>query len=111
PATLVFDHPNPMAVTQLLLTEIGGGPEEKAPSPFEEELQRLEGLLITVANDGDRLAEVEPRLRYLSNRLRTVLSAAGGSQPADTDQGADDDLDAVSDDDMFELIDKELGSA
>ncbi|MFD3466027.1 SDR family NAD(P)-dependent oxidoreductase [Streptomyces sp. NPDC058682] len=110
PATLVFDHPTPMAVARLILTEVGGGAEEQSSSPFEAELQQLEALLITVSSDEERVAEIEPQLRYLSNRLRTVLNRAG-SQPTVTDDVSDDDLDAASDDDIFELIDKELGSA
>ncbi|WP_313956512.1 SDR family NAD(P)-dependent oxidoreductase [Streptomyces sp. SAJ15] len=109
PATLVFDHPTPVEVARLLFKEVGGVAEQ-APSPFEAELQKLEAMLITVASDEERLAEIEPRLRYLSNRLRTVLSGAGG-RPADADEGSGDDLDVASDDDIFELIDKELGSA
>ncbi|MBH5333910.1 SDR family NAD(P)-dependent oxidoreductase [Streptomyces pactum] len=110
PATLVFDHPSPEAVTRLLLKELGGGAGEEAPSPFEAELQKLEAMLITVAADEARLAEVEPRLRYLGNRIRAVLSGTD-TRPADADDMSDDDLDVVSDDDIFDLIDKELGSA
>uniref|UniRef100_UPI0030F4294C SDR family NAD(P)-dependent oxidoreductase n=1 Tax=Streptomyces sp. GSL17-111 TaxID=3121596 RepID=UPI0030F4294C len=33
PATLVFDHPNPVAVARLLLAEIGGAVEETRPAP------------------------------------------------------------------------------
>jgi NADPH:quinone reductase-like Zn-dependent oxidoreductase/acyl carrier protein len=109
PATLVFDHPTPADVVRLLLDEVGGAAAEDRRSPFDEELRRLEELLIKVAGDDRKLAEIEPRLRYLSNRLRVVLSGAGGGS-SDVDAGPDDDLD-VSDDAMFDLIDKELGSA
>ena len=71
-------------------------------------MQKLEALLITVASDEHQLAEIKPRLHYLSNRLRIVLSGTNG-QPNDAEEGSDD-LNVASDDDMFELIDKELGS-
>jgi acyl carrier protein len=107
PTTLIFDHPSPAAVTQLLLTE-AGGVEKKRLSPLEEGLQQIEALLIAVASDERQLAEFEPRLRSFSNRLRTVL---GGqmSQLSDAGEASDDYLDGVSDEEMFELIDKELG--
>ena len=108
PATLVFDHPTPVEVAQLLLREAGGDAVEDGRSPFDEELRRLEDLLVAVAQDQQRLTEIKPRLHYLSKRLRAVLSGAGG-EPAAED-GPDGDLD-LSDDEMFDLIDKELGSA
>jgi hypothetical protein len=92
------------------LKDVGGGPAEKGRSPFDEELEKLESLLIAVASDERQFAEVEPRLRYLSNRLRTVLSGANGHQNV-ADEGSDDDLDMASDNEMFELIDRELGAA
>ncbi|UYQ66232.1 SDR family NAD(P)-dependent oxidoreductase [Streptomyces peucetius] len=110
PATLVFDHPTPAEVAQLLLKEVGGGTTEEAGSPFDEELKGLEALLITAASDERVLADIEPRLRYLSNRMRAVLGGHD-SQAHDTDTGTDDELDVASDDEIFDLIDKELGSA
>ncbi|WP_405162984.1 SDR family NAD(P)-dependent oxidoreductase [Nocardia sp. NBC_01499] len=110
PATLVFDYPTPIEVTRLLLTHVGGGTEQKGRSPIDEELRRLDALLITVASDADQLADIEPRLRYLSNRLRALLSGSN-SPAADADGESAADFDVASDNEMFELIDKELGSA
>ncbi|MFI9155915.1 SDR family NAD(P)-dependent oxidoreductase [Streptomyces sp. NPDC053367] len=113
PATLVFDHPTPLAAARLILSEVGGAAAEQRPSPLDAELQRLEAFLIAVSADQRQLAqltEVEPRLRSLSNRLRTLLSTATTGHD-DTDDHLEDDLDFASDSDMFDLIDKELGSA
>jgi acyl carrier protein len=108
PSTLVFYHPTPADVAKLLLTEVGGS-EEKGRPPLEEELQKIEALLITVASDEQQLAEFKPRLRSFSNRLRFVLGQTKSDRD-DADEGSDDDLYGVSDDEMFELIDEEIGS-
>nr|APD71625.1 type I polyketide synthase 19 [Streptomyces sp.] len=113
PATLVFDHPTPVEAARRILDEAGGATAGPRPSPLDEELQRLEALLIAVAGHEQQLAGAEPRLRSLSNRLRTLLSTTGAGHD-DTDDLEDDlenDLDFASDSEMFDLIDKELGSA
>ncbi|WP_432040680.1 SDR family NAD(P)-dependent oxidoreductase, partial [Streptomyces cucumeris] len=109
PATLVFDHPTPMEVARLILKEVGGVPTQEQRPPYDDELRGLEELLIRVADDERGLAEIEPRLRYLGNRLRAVLSGVGEGVSG-VDVESDGDLDPVSDDEMFDLIDKELGS-
>ncbi|MGV4987466.1 SDR family NAD(P)-dependent oxidoreductase [Streptomyces sp. NRAIS4] len=110
PATLVFDHPTPVEVARFILGEAGGTSAGQRPSPLDEELQRLEALLIAVSGDEQQLTGAEPRLRSLSNRLRTLLSATTTGHD-DTGDTFEDDLDFVSDREMFDLIDKELGSA
>ncbi|MEV6766972.1 phosphopantetheine-binding protein, partial [Streptomyces sp. NPDC051105] len=108
PSTLVFDHPTPDGVSTLLLAEVGG-PAESGRSPLEEGLQQIEALLTQVAGDERQLAELEPRLRAFSNRLWSVLGGPSG-QSDGLDEDPDDFLDGVSDEEMFELIDKELGT-
>ncbi|MBB5940352.1 NADPH:quinone reductase-like Zn-dependent oxidoreductase/acyl carrier protein [Streptomyces zagrosensis] len=110
PATLVFDHPTPADTARLILTEVGGAAAGPGPSPLDEELQRLEALLIALSGHEQQLAGAEPRLRSLSNRLRTLLGHTGNGQD-DTDDHLEEDLDFVSDSEMFDMIDKELGSA
>lgn len=108
PATLVFDRPTPRDVTALILEEVGGV-AEPAPPRYQAELRGLEHVLVAVAEDKEQLARLAPQLRYLNNRLREVLSVTTEVE-SPSDGTADGGFDVVSDDEMFDLIDKELGS-
>ncbi|SEB30133.1 rifamycin polyketide synthase modules 7 and 8 [Amycolatopsis tolypomycina] len=87
PATLVFDHPNPLALARHLRTELA---VEEA-SPADAVLAGLAGLetAIAAASDGDRIAA----------RLRELLKAAE-ARPSTSD-----DLDTASDEELFALVD------
>ncbi|WP_330464859.1 SDR family NAD(P)-dependent oxidoreductase [Streptomyces longwoodensis] len=110
PTTLVFDHPTPAAVAGLLHDRVGGRQDDR-PSPMDEALRQMEALL--ASGDESELAAFELRLRSLGNRLRSVLGAMGGTGGGRDDTLVEDvdDLEGVSDDEIFELIDKEIGLA
>jgi malonyl CoA-acyl carrier protein transacylase len=89
PTTALFDHPTPVALAQRLHGELVGGPW----SPIDE-LDRLEARLRESADDNTRLA--------VAGRLRSLLVGLGGG--ADTAR-----LDSATDDELFELVDDDLG--
>ncbi len=107
--TLVFDQPNPAALAVHLaerLAEAEAGPP--AAARVDAELDRLAGLLpglVSAMPDGDRAA--------VARRLRALLAALDPHVPAGTgiDAGIDAGIDIESADaqEMFDLIDRDLG--
>ncbi|MEU8633146.1 SDR family NAD(P)-dependent oxidoreductase [Amycolatopsis sp. NPDC048633] len=89
PTTALFDHPTPVALAERLHLELVGG----RWSPIDE-LDRLEARLRESADDDTRLA--------VAGRLRSLLAGLGGG--ADTAS-----LDSATDDELFELVDDDLG--
>ncbi|HZG07166.1 MAG TPA: SDR family NAD(P)-dependent oxidoreductase, partial [Streptomyces sp.] len=97
-ATIVFDHPNPQALSVHLREELGlEGAGDAEPSVLGE-LKRLEAALTVPPGDTDTRTEVETRLRALLRRL---------GEPAPQQEGSE--LEDATDDEMFALIEQELG--
>ncbi|WTI49186.1 SDR family NAD(P)-dependent oxidoreductase [Streptomyces longwoodensis] len=101
--TLVFDHPTPEAVVRHLRAELGLKGDD-APDPVFDELDGLERALSSYTPDTDTRVKITKRLESLL--WEWTRSEADAPDPVDAA-----DLAAVSDDEMFELIDRELGSA
>jgi acyl carrier protein len=99
-ATLVFDYPTPAALAgqlRLQITRDGVSPGTLAL----EEISRLEQLIQNVpSGDGARA--------NLTLRMKALVSVLEGAQ--DT-RAADDDLEAATAENIFELLDQELGEA
>ncbi|MFJ7212994.1 SDR family NAD(P)-dependent oxidoreductase [Amycolatopsis sp. NPDC098790] len=89
PTTVLFDYPTPVALARCLHGELVGGPW----SPLDE-LDRLEARLRESADDDTRQA--------VAGRLRSLLAGLGAG--ADTAS-----LDSATDDELFELVDDDLG--
>ncbi|MGW1769056.1 acyltransferase domain-containing protein, partial [Streptomyces sp. NPDC002073] len=111
PATLVYDHPTPVAlavyVAAALAPEVpsaAAGPLSSPPGSVDDELDRL-GDVLTAA-DGEARERAAARLQELLAGLGAPAAAAEGS--AGELAGLLHDAD---DDDLFDLIDSELGSS
>ncbi|MFC5667975.1 type I polyketide synthase, partial [Kitasatospora misakiensis] len=102
PATLVFDHPTPQAITRFLLA--GLAPADARKSPALAELDRLEAVLAGLAPD-------EQRDKEITVRLQTVLAQWTAEQrggPAAEESVAERIQDASADE-VLAFIDNELG--
>ncbi|ATL68224.1 type I polyketide synthase [Nocardia terpenica] len=106
PAALIFDHPTPEALTRHILATItASAPESESESPLLAELSRLEAGIDTLAPGADAAlpAEVAARLRRALARVESL--GAAGEDGAPGEQA----IAAASNDELFDLIDNELG--
>jgi acyl transferase domain-containing protein/NADP-dependent 3-hydroxy acid dehydrogenase YdfG/acyl carrier protein len=100
PATLAFDYPTSVAVSKLLVAEVERSATASSVS-VDEELGVLERRLSSLAAREAQRASVTARLRALVSQL----SAEQVVSEVDSD-----DLLAANAEEVFELIDRELGS-
>ncbi|HET9382347.1 MAG TPA: SDR family NAD(P)-dependent oxidoreductase [Streptomyces sp.] len=100
PATLVFDHPTPLALAAYLLAELGV--TEDALARVHAKIEDVESLIVGLRLDDAMKSRVAQRLQGLVARCNGVLDGAGVSTVADQ-------LESASADELFDFIDDELG--
>ncbi|MEH0515973.1 SDR family NAD(P)-dependent oxidoreductase [Streptomyces sp. B21-079] len=102
-ATLVFDHPTPNALADHLGAELF--PEDDGDSALDPRLKEIEAAYRATSDPAGR-AELAEALRGL---LESWAAPTGAPTGAPTPATVDEELVGASDQDMFDLIDKELG--
>jgi acyl carrier protein len=102
PATVVFDHPTPEALSTYLGAQLAGAqPEETTVLAAFSGLEKVELSLTRILEDDSARTKVTARVKKLLAQLSAVEST-GEESVADRIQAADDD-------DIFDFIDNELG--
>ena len=103
-ATIVFDYPTSAALASHLRAALSPD-EDDAPTPVFSELDALESLLANVPANSEIRADV-------TVRLRSVLSKWIGAEDAGSSgNGAAEQLEAATADEVLNFIDNELGVA
>ncbi|MFD6282139.1 SDR family NAD(P)-dependent oxidoreductase [Streptomyces sp. NPDC060209] len=101
PATVVFDHPTPAALAHHLRDQLELTDTAVVPAALAE-LDRLEQTLARTSTDEKVRVQVAARLEALTAKWAESLAAVTGP-------GGAVDLDVATDDQIFDLIDNELG--
>jgi NAD(P)-dependent dehydrogenase (short-subunit alcohol dehydrogenase family)/acyl carrier protein len=108
PASLIFDRPTLSAVANEISAGLTGGLH--AVDGVERALTKLEAQLLQLDLDAaDRRRLYERLLRFGEKSREFGLGNAANAVPSGDGVAAIVDIDSVSDDALFEILDKELG--
>ena len=110
PSTVIFDHPTPAALAAYLLTRVLPEENPLASVPASAELLALEEALQQAPDTLESRLLIAKRLRSLLWRLDGAPATDASHAAADGSAEEDsDDLSTVSDDELFDVLDNELG--
>ncbi|WSW21183.1 SDR family NAD(P)-dependent oxidoreductase [Streptomyces phaeochromogenes] len=114
-ATLIYDYPTIVSVTEFLRTElVGEEPAAGVDRVLDEELTRLESALLAAEPGATDAARIEDRLRALAagwaetHRRAGTAAPASGPGSASASASQDDALEAATADELFDILDEEL---
>jgi acyl transferase domain-containing protein/acyl carrier protein len=100
-ATLVFDYPTLEVLADHLLERLAmGAPQRNGGAGID--LDELRRALSSIS-------ATEARRSGVAAQLQSILATWSAPQEGAEGEGAEEDLESVSDDEMFELIDREFG--
>ncbi|WP_405722913.1 SDR family NAD(P)-dependent oxidoreductase [Streptomyces sp. NBC_00046] len=102
PATLVFDYPTPAELAAYLRSEVVPDVAGASDAPVLAGIDRLENLLAAVGSDDEQRTRI-------TLRLNDMLAKWGDVRVAAEPSAAPKDLDAASDEEIFDFLGKEFG--
>ncbi|MFE3646205.1 phosphopantetheine-binding protein, partial [Streptomyces sp. NPDC059169] len=102
PATLVFDYPTPQLLAEHVHDNLFGAADVDPEAAVLADLDRLADAISGISQENSARGLVEAR-------LRRILSELGGAAEADAKSAVSQQLDAASDDEIFDFINQELG--
>ncbi|MEU5547993.1 beta-ketoacyl reductase, partial [Streptomyces sioyaensis] len=102
PATLVFDYPTPQLLAEHVHDTLFGAADVEPEAAVLADLDRLASAISGFSPENAARGLVEAR-------LRSILSELGGVAEGDAKSAVSQQLDAASDDEIFDFINQELG--